>query len=245
MPLTIHPCSPADFPRVFEIFSLAFGQAHVFVNCMYPSHYTPSGRAVGATRMAEIAASDPNTKFIKLVDDETGEMVAWAKWNIYVDTIPEEKDITGDYWENDEDKQFVQHLTTEFMRKRRAAVEGERGNLVSLDILCVDPAHQRRGAGRQLVKWGTKIADDLGFTVSILIPNLYFLLCLWNDGMNGRTNTAEQAVVESSDKGRGLYASEGFEFVEKCETPVPEKWKARGAESFNWMVRPKKAKVEA
>jgi hypothetical protein len=52
-------------------------------------------------------------------------------------------------------------------------------------------------------------------------------------------------VVESSDKGRGLYESEGFEFVEACETPVPEKWKARGTETFNWMVRPKKAKVEA
>ncbi|PQE07220.1 hypothetical protein CJF31_00004890 [Rutstroemia sp. NJR-2017a BVV2] len=176
-----------------------------------------SGRAAGAARMREIAASDPHTKFMKLVDDETGEMVAWAKWNIYVDTIPEVKDVTGNYWESDEDREFVQHLTTEFMRKRRAAVEGEAGNLVSLDILCVDPAHQRRGAGRQLVKWGTKIADDLGFT----------------------------AVVESSDKGRGLYESEGFEFVEACETPVPEKWKARGAERFNWMVRPKKAKVEA
>lgn len=52
---------------------------------------------------------------------------------------------------------------------------------IALDILCVDPAHQRRGAGRQLVKWGTKIADDLGFTVS----NLHFLFVVRR---NGRTN---------------------------------------------------------
>lgn len=37
--------------------------------------------------------------------------------------------------------------------------------IIALDILAVDPAYQRRGAGRLLVKWGTAIADELGYAV--------------------------------------------------------------------------------
>ena len=35
----------------------------------------------------------------------------------------------------------------------------------ALDLLCVDPAHQRRGVGRMLVKWGTQVADNMGVKV--------------------------------------------------------------------------------
>ncbi|KAA8569093.1 hypothetical protein EYC84_000763 [Monilinia fructicola] len=35
--------------------------------------------------------------------------------------------------------------------------------IIALDILAVDPAYQRRGAGRLLVRWGTAIADELGY----------------------------------------------------------------------------------
>lgn len=37
-----------------------------------------------------------------------------------------------------------------------------RLNGIALDILTVDPNHQRRGAGRMLVRWGTAIADQMG-----------------------------------------------------------------------------------
>lgn len=38
-------------------------------------------------------------------------------------------------------------------------------NGIVLDNLTVDPNHQRRGAGRMLVKWGTAIADQMGIDV--------------------------------------------------------------------------------
>ncbi|KAJ8057796.1 hypothetical protein OCU04_013267 [Sclerotinia nivalis] len=82
----------------------------------------------------------------------------------------------------------------------------------ALDILAVDPAYQRRGAGRLLVKWGIAIADELGYV----------------------------AIVEASDAGRSLYESEGFEYVEHCKTNIPEKWAGRKGEGFLWMVRPAK-----
>ena len=36
-----------------------------------------------------------------------------------------------------------------------------------LDILAVDPKHHYRGAGRMLVDWGTKVADNKDFEVSL------------------------------------------------------------------------------
>lgn len=81
----------------------------------------------------------------------------------------------------------------------------------ALDLLTVDPKLQRRGAGRLLVKWGTSLADELGFT----------------------------AVVEATDYGRGLYQSEGFEDRGRWETRLPKKWEnSRGKQKFIWMVRP-------
>ena len=38
---------------------------------------------------------------------------------------------------------------------------------IALDILSVDPKHHYRGAGRMLVDWGIKKADELDFEVSI------------------------------------------------------------------------------
>ena len=38
--------------------------------------------------------------------------------------------------------------------------------IIALDILAVDPKHHFRGAGRMLVDWGTKKADEMNVEVS-------------------------------------------------------------------------------
>ena len=37
----------------------------------------------------------------------------------------------------------------------------------ALDILTIDPHHQRRGAGRELVQWGVRLAEEKGAEVII------------------------------------------------------------------------------
>lgn len=39
----------------------------------------------------------------------------------------------------------------------------------ALDILSVDPKHHYRGAGRMLVDWGVKVADELDVEVSVAL----------------------------------------------------------------------------
>ncbi|RAL59152.1 hypothetical protein DID88_006708 [Monilinia fructigena] len=131
---------------------------------------------MGSKRMLDFKKKDPHTTFLKVVDTDTGAMIAEAKWNIWKGLIPSEDDLDA------------------------------------LDILAVDPEYQRRGAGRLLVRWGTAIADELGY----------------------------MAVVEASEAGRPLYESEGFEFVKFAETNIPEKWRNRKGDKYVWMVRPAK-----
>ncbi|THV47279.1 hypothetical protein BGAL_0322g00100 [Botrytis galanthina] len=212
MVLKVEECNDDDMHRVFEIFCQAFGTRHPMIEAVYPNHDTEAGRISGGNRFRDIKNNDPHTKFIKVVDTDTGAIIAKAKWNIWKGVIPPEKDLDGDFWETAEEKEWAQHLNRDFLITRRAAIKEYEGHLVSLDILAVDPAYQRRGAGRLLVKWGTAIADELGYA----------------------------AIVEASVAGRPLYESEGFEYVKHCETKIPERFGDRKGEGFIWMVRPAK-----
>ncbi|ESZ89721.1 hypothetical protein SBOR_9897 [Sclerotinia borealis F-4128] len=212
MVLKVEVCNDDDMHRVFEIFCKAFGTKHPMLEAIYPNHDTPAGRISGGKRMLDIKNEDLHTTFLKVVDTDTGAMIAKAKWNIWKGVIPPEVDLDGDFWETDEEKEWAQHLNREFLISRRKAIKEAGGHLVSLDILAVDPDYQRRGAGRLLVKWGTAIADELGYV----------------------------AIVEASEAGRPLYESEGFEYVEHCEANIPERWGDRKGEKFIWMVRPAK-----
>lgn len=85
--------------------------------------------------------------------------------------------------------------------------------LVALEFLHVDPKHQRRGAGRMLVKWGVEVADRMGV----------------------------DAVIESSSEGAGLYKQEGFMQLDEYDLPLPDKWKDRPKQRVRWMEKPAKS----
>ncbi|KAK8901604.1 hypothetical protein QC760_010036 [Botrytis cinerea] len=153
-------CSDADMDRTFEIVSHAFGHD---IEAAFPAHDTPTGRALGSSRMSSMKRTDPSTTFLKVTDTDKGIMIAQAKWNIYKNTAPKETDLDENFWETDEEKLYAQLMRREYLIPRRKAIEDSGGNILSLDMLTVDTKYQSRGAGRLLVKWGTSIADELGF----------------------------------------------------------------------------------
>jgi hypothetical protein len=57
-------------------------------------------------------------------------MVSTAKWNLYIDKIPEDKDLDGDFWEYEEDKKYAQALCREFLIPRRKAIRESKGNIM-------------------------------------------------------------------------------------------------------------------
>ena len=196
MPLKLETCSDADMDRAFAVISAAFGREHPYQNTIFPDHDKEPGRKTGAERMLATKKSDPNTTLIKVVDTETDKMVALGKWNVFNGTIPEEVELEGDFWKDQDEKEYAQHLFRGYLAPRRQAIKDSGGKLVcklimhrtgpsmthggeatlvltprykwtALDLTTVDPDDQRRGAGRMLVKWGTAIADDLGVEVGV------------------------------------------------------------------------------
>ena len=129
MVLKVEPCEDKDMERAFTIVSLAFGHEHSYIDAVYPNHDTPSGRRIGGERMLAFKKSDPNTHFIKVVD-ETGHIVAMGKWNVYDGVIPEEQDVDGDFWKSEDDKEYAQYLYREYLRPRRKAIKKSDGHLV-------------------------------------------------------------------------------------------------------------------
>ncbi|KAJ8115305.1 hypothetical protein OPT61_g3013 [Boeremia exigua] len=188
----VQRCTEADIPRVFEIVSLAFAHDHEYVDAVFPAHATPEGRRA------------------RTVDNDTGTIVAAAKWNFYKDgDVPPQPKMGGNYWKSEEGKEFAQALFHGFFAPRQRVIEETNENLAVLDMMMVDPVYQRIGAGRLLLQWGLARADELGV----------------------------HTVVEGSDCGRRLYASEGFEGPHYT-VPVLEKFDTRREQTYWWMRRP-------
>lgn len=66
---------------------------------------------------------------------------------------------------------------------------GARAETWYLDLLMVDPSHQRKGLGRKLVRYGLELADEEGVCASVI----------------------------GSEAGDGLYTSCGFEAVGRMQ----------------------------
>lgn len=129
--LQVQRCTPADIPRVFEIVSLAFANDHEYVDAVFPAHTTPAGRKVGSERMLQTFHGDPYGNFVKVVDSDTGDIIAAAKWNIYkAGEVPPQPEIDGDYWENEEEKEFAQCIFRAFFAPRQKVIEETDGRLV-------------------------------------------------------------------------------------------------------------------
>ncbi len=215
MEVQVQEAKDEDMYRIFEIFSLAFGRNEPFVDAVWPNHWTDSGRQQGAERFTHIKNTDQDTVYLKAFDAATGKIIGMAKWNIYDNHIPDFNKVDDeqkDYWERREDRAFSEAMSKEFVKTRNAAITRTGGNVLLLDMLAIDPAYQRKGVGSALGAWGAEKADAMG----------------------------NEAVVESSAFGKGLYEKHGFRFVKDVTLELPEPFADRNKQKFAWLVRPKK-----
>ncbi|MCJ1246986.1 hypothetical protein MMC30_004197 [Trapelia coarctata] len=219
MTFALSHCTETDFPRLFTILSTAFGD-EPYLTPIFPLHYTPSGRLAGTQRLLQSFHSEPGAQFMKVTDTSTGEIIGLAKWLIFkegeVPTIEGELDgavLTGDWWESEAEKEYAGYLFGKYLIPRRRAMreKGREGRgLISLDLLCVAPEHQNRGAGSMLVGWGRELADQMG----------------------------SEMIVEAAVLARVFYERCGYRFVEDITIPVPEKWENRRRVRYLFMHRP-------
>ncbi|MCJ1386832.1 hypothetical protein MMC17_009960 [Xylographa soralifera] len=219
MSLSLEFCEDSDIPRVFAIISDAFGEDHPHISVLFPNHKTITGRAQGAERLLQMKKNDPHARCLKVTDTATSEIIGQATWLIYNDHA-EELELSGDYWQNEEDRQYAAELYRGYLAPRRNIIRLAKGPVVCLDILTVDPKRQFGGAGSKLVKWGVEQADQIGAEVDIIDTVLL------------------KMVVEASVFGRHLYEQNGFRVLEHCKVEVSEQWANKPKVRFFFMHRP-------
>ena len=209
---------------------------HVLI---YPAPHPITEEVIASTVQRQIKnwrAEKDYVTWLKVVN-ETGKVVAGARWIVHPKPAsetdsekgkrwPDKVDVTwiedglieripsGNAGKGVDDKLYVEWVMDQLFGRRR---EGVQGPAVLLDICYTSPTHHRLGAGKQLVQWGTAKADELGV----------------------------KAFVEASYTGRRLYESCGFEVKEHVLLKGGEaksEWKDYGELGYYWMEREAKAK---
>ena len=191
MPIELHPMFESDIPAHLDIMWSSFGPD--LMSVFYPHGLSASDRAsMAADTLKAMRKTQPTeqTLYVKAIDTSlppSNQIVSTAKWQFY----PRERttdELDRDAAEGGRENMFSEGANVEAMKaffaelaaKRRERFGGEAYALLS--ILVVHPEHQRRGLGGLQLEYGLRKADEMGL----------------------------QAWLESSPKGKGLYAKYGF-----------------------------------
>ncbi|KAI1176667.1 acyl-CoA N-acyltransferase [Nemania sp. FL0916] len=186
MPLVLQPATEADAVRVAEIEKEAYAP-NPFNPVLFPGPFpTPApGQNPRAAELAKHLLDDPSTRWLKVVDtdiaasEDNKQMIGFAQWNINDGSerpapprgfgpgcnVPACEALFGG------------------LHQMRAKHFASRKH-VHLRLLHVDPAHQRKGAGRMLVMWGVDEAKKLGlpaFLESSEVAHSLYLSCGFRD----------------------------------------------------------------
>lgn len=180
----------------------------------------PSPTPADAAKHLSSAQKDyqnPINRYCKAVDTTTGEMIAVAKWQFFLveqtlDQLNKTLKIAGP---GDEDYNALHAPVINYIKgSRREFMDIQP--YIYLSILTTDPDHHRKGAGRALVEWGTKQADELG------IPT----------------------YLEASIEGHPLYERCGFQVVREARFNMHKLGRSDipAADVNRVMIRPTKVK---
>jgi GNAT superfamily N-acetyltransferase len=222
MPIELHPMTESDVDAHLAIMWASFGPD--LMSVFYPRGLSADDTAhMKADTLKAMRKSKPTEQiiYIKAIDTDLPldkQIVSTAKWQIYPRQRTEEE-LDRDAAEGGRENMFSEGANVDAMKaffaelveRRRERFGGEP--YVLLSVLVVHPEHQRRGLGALQLKWGLEKADEMGV----------------------------QAYLESSPKGKGLYAKYGFveEGVMKFDA---REWGREEDVPHTYMVRPAKAK---
>ncbi|KIW94951.1 uncharacterized protein Z519_04931 [Cladophialophora bantiana CBS 173.52] len=155
MSLVLRPADEADAPRIVEIERLAYA-SNPLNPILFPGPFPAEATAERAEGLVKQLHEDPTIRWMKVLDTGTGEIAAFAKWNI----IKEPR-------EPSRARQFGPGCNVEACEEFFGGIHRKRNELMGgkayclLDLLQTDPKYQGRGAGGMLIKWGLDIADEL------------------------------------------------------------------------------------
>ncbi|KAJ9605588.1 hypothetical protein H2200_010245 [Cladophialophora chaetospira] len=155
MPLILQEAVEADVPRLVEIERDAYA-TNAMSPILFPGPFPPDALEKRGEGLIKQRRADPSIRWVKAVDMETRDIVAFAKWDI----IEKPKEIVrsrvfGPGCNVEACEEFFGGIA-----RKRKELMGDKAYCL-LDLLQTEPKHQGRGAGSMLIKWGLDIADEL------------------------------------------------------------------------------------
>ncbi|KAF6806378.1 hypothetical protein CSOJ01_08873 [Colletotrichum sojae] len=166
MAIEILPATEADCPRLAQIDKAAFesGSDSAFEHVLFPASGADDASAAKEVIFTRAMREDPSARFIKAVDGNLSldaAVVGWAKWHLYdgergMPPAPAERKWDAAGFNAEACREFfggVDRVKNKVMAGRRC---------IYLQPVATDPAHQRRGVGRQLMEWGLDEAARAG-----------------------------------------------------------------------------------
>jgi hypothetical protein len=82
MPLQVVPATESDAPRIVELEHLAYKDDSL-TPILFPGPFPGDASAKRADEMIQQLHLDPTSRWLKVVDTDSNEMIAFAKWNVY------------------------------------------------------------------------------------------------------------------------------------------------------------------
>ena len=243
MPYTVTLVNPADIPTITTIQWSALRE-NPLIQTLYPRGPTPE-LADFTTASYEKASTYSCVRIVKATDDETGQIVAFAKWIFYRQDqqVSEEGAIeigasqglqagASQCKGKTPPRKPPPHCYTRALEewnskitKMRKGIMGKRQhtcmsaskhslscyfacysrNLCVLDILHTHPSQQGKGAGTQLVRWGTDLADKEGLQCYVETPVAGYTLFR----QSGFQNITEMSI----DLGKYKHGLTGYKHI--------------------------------
>lgn len=136
--VSIAVLSDEDIPTCFEVMSQSFGHDKPFVDMYFPNHDTPSGQAQGSERLTSWKNTSEVSTFLKAVispdiqdaHEKTPErIIGLGIWTLMKTPPPPEleKAENIESWPDEEDREFMARLWSEYVIPRSGAVEESNG----------------------------------------------------------------------------------------------------------------------
>ncbi|KAK2765098.1 hypothetical protein FQN54_008797 [Arachnomyces sp. PD_36] len=204
-----------DVPELVDVYGDSFADFTITRLCNPKGTQSPAARE-SHSGMLEMQIKDPVGLMVKAVDTETGEILGYARWSMYLSGRTEEE-LNAPVPQRPANPEIIVELRDNFLNlldKTRKEVMGGKPHCI-LNVLAVSPKHQRRGIGALLIGYGSDIADKEGV----------------------------ETYLESTPPGYELYKRNGFQDVGTISLDIG-KWSGKEGEMYviPKMIRPAQGK---
>ncbi|KAI9742693.1 MAG: hypothetical protein M1818_003834 [Claussenomyces sp. TS43310] len=192
MPFQLLPAVPADAEEISRIFVACSTSPRILLesgNVDRAEYAAWHYREV----LGSLSVEDPNIVRIKLVDEDSGKIAAFAQWGFTPHAWQIEQQFKKPNPYPRGTNTVLRTRFSEGMKAMGARNKPDEAHHILMN-LATAPEFQRRGAGRTLVKYGLERADK--------------------DGIITR--------LDGSPSGVPLYRTLGFEEVDRLEIPLEE-----------------------